>query len=137
MAQYESRVGPPAATLSSMSLELRRRLFRHFAATGRPPGLTRQEADALAAERAVVLDETGSIAFANPFAAGPAAYRVTTSARTYSAVCVWDALGIAAALAKDAAIDACCPDCDEALRLTVRDRTIEPTAHAVHSSSPQ
>lgn len=65
-----------------MSTESRRHVFRHFAETTRPPALAAQEAEALAAEHAVVLDETGAIAFANPFATGPADYRVTTSIRT-------------------------------------------------------
>lgn len=90
----------------------------------------------LAAEHAVVLDDTGDVAFANPFAAGPAAYRVTTAVRGYWAVCVWDALGIAAALAADATIDTRCPDCGEELRLAVRDGTLEPSTYAVHFLVP-
>ncbi|MGB9184224.1 MAG: organomercurial lyase [Solirubrobacteraceae bacterium] len=119
-----------------MSIESRRRIFRHFAETARPPALAPQEAAALAAEHAVVLDEAGAVAFANPFAAGPADYRVTTSVRTYSAVCVWDALGVAAALAQNATIDTRCPDCGDDLRLTVDNGKLDPSAYVVHFLVP-
>src|ERR1700693_4324366 len=51
-----------------MTVELRRRIFRHYANTGSPPELPRETLEELAAKHAVVLDDTGGIAFANPFA---------------------------------------------------------------------
>ena len=84
-----------------MTVELRRRIFRHYADTGSPPELPREALDELAAAHAVVLDDTGGIAFANPFATAPAAFTVTTGNRTFAAVCPWDALGILALLETD------------------------------------
>ena len=84
-----------------MTVELRRRIFRHYADTGSPPELPRAKLEALAAEHAVVLDDAGRIAFANPFATGPAALTVTTGDRTFAAVCPWDALGILTLLDAD------------------------------------
>ena len=119
-----------------MSVEMRRRIFRHFADTGGPPELAPAELAALAAEHAVVLDDEGRIAFANPFATGPAAYRVATDARTYAAVCVWDALGIAAALGADARVETRCPDCGDPLELEVPDGELAPTETIVHFLVP-
>lgn len=51
-------------------------------------------------------------------------------------MCVWDALGIAAALAENAAIDTRCPDCGDELRLTVRDGTLDRSAYVVHFFVP-
>jgi len=84
-----------------MTVELRRRIFRHYADTGSPPELPRVELEELAVQHAVVLDAAGHIAFANPFATGPSALTVTTGDRTFSAVCPWDALGILALLRAD------------------------------------
>jgi hypothetical protein len=63
--------------------------------------LPRDELDELLVQHAVVLDDAGRIAFANPFATGPAAVTVTTGDRTFSAVCPWDGLGILALLHAD------------------------------------
>jgi len=84
-----------------MTVELRRRIFRHYADTGSPPELPREQLEELAAQHAVVLDEAGHISFANPFATGPAALTVTTGERTFAAACPWDALGILALLEED------------------------------------
>jgi hypothetical protein len=62
-------------------LSMRREPYRHYAATGRPPELAADELAALEAVHAVVLDNTGAIAFANPFATGPAPFRVKTDRR--------------------------------------------------------
>jgi hypothetical protein len=122
--------------MDGMSVDLRRSIFRHFADTGAPPELTRAELARLASEHAVALDAEGRLAFANPFARGPAAYRVTTPSRSYAAVCVWDALGIAALTGADARIDADCPDCGEPLSLEVAAGELAATAHVVHFLVP-
>lgn len=115
---------------------MRRRIFRHFADTGEPPDFTRAELRALAAEHAVVLGADGRIAFANPFAVAPAEYRVETPERAYAAVCVWDALGIAALLGGDAAVEGSCPDCGEPLRLEAAGDALAPTDAVVHFLVP-
>jgi hypothetical protein len=119
-----------------MAVEMRRRIFRHFADTGEPPELSTAELAELAAGHAAVLDDAGRLAFANPFATGRAAYRVATSDRSYGAVCVWDALGIVAALGADARVESRCPDCDELLLLEIGDGELEPTDTVVHFLVP-
>ena len=119
-----------------MNVELRRRIFREFAATGAPPELAADELAALAREHAVVLDGRGRIAFANPFAASPAPYTVVTPTRVRFAVCVWDGLGVAAALGEDARVEARCPDCQDELFLEVRRGELAPTDSVVHFLVP-
>ena len=70
------------------------------------------------------------------FATGPAAYRVATDARTYAAVCVWDALGIVAALGANARVETRCPDCGDPLELEVHDGELTPTETIVHFLVP-
>jgi hypothetical protein len=114
-----------------MTVELRRRIFRHFADTGSPPELSRAELDELFTQHAVVLDDAGGIAFANPFATGPAAFTVTTGDRAFFAVCPWDALGILALLEADGhASDA------DGLSLEIRSGQLVETSAVVHFLLP-
>ena len=70
---------------------------------------------------ALVLDEVGEIAMANPFAARPTDFRVDAAGRSWFANCGWDAFGIGAALGVDSAFDTHCADCDEPIHITIRD----------------
>ena len=117
-------------------LSVRRELYRHYAATGRPPTLASDEVAALEAVHAVVLDRTGAIAFANPFATGPAPFRVQTDRRSYNAICAWDALGVLAAVDRDGTVEGDCPDCGELIALRVRRRAIGRTDAVVHFLVP-
>jgi hypothetical protein len=119
-----------------MSVELRRLIFRHFADTGAPPDLAREELDALAAQHAVVLDADGRIEFANPFATGPTDFLVTSGGRRWFGTCVWDALGILAALGADGQVDTHCRDCGETLRLEVLAGGLAETTGVVHFLVP-
>ena len=63
----------------------------------------------------------GDIWAANPFCAVRSGFRVETSGKRYWGICIWDALGIVAALhASDASIQAPCGDCGELLHLEFR-----------------
>jgi hypothetical protein len=80
-------------------LTLRRAIFESFAATGRPPEVDdavglRELADA----HVVVLDRSGQIVMAHPFAAPGGACRVDAGGRRWWGNCAWDGLGIVAAL---------------------------------------
>src|SRR5699024_6563726 len=59
---------------------------------------------------ALVLDDAGEIAMANPFAARPTPFRVDSAGRSWFANCGWDAFGIGAALGSDSTIHSDCPD---------------------------
>ena len=65
--------------------------------------------------------ESGEIVMAPPFSAVPTPFGVRIEGRTYYANCVWDAYGVAAALGKDAEIDASCGCCGEPTPMGVRD----------------
>ena len=119
-----------------MTVEARRRIFQQFALTGAPPELAADELAVLAGEHAVVLNAEGRIAFANPFAASPAPYTVVTPTRVRSAVCVWDGLGVAAALGEDARVESRCPDCQDQLCLEVRGGALVPTRAVIHFLVP-
>jgi hypothetical protein len=96
------------ATLTPAELELRRRIFTAFAATGRPP-TTLDPGDGallrtLAEHHVVVLDAGDGILMAHPFAAHRDGARVDAGGRTWWGSCAWDGLGIVAALGLPEAI---------------------------------
>src|ERR1700740_3144046 len=64
----------------------------------RPPAEIHEALKQLAAAKVLILaPNDGNIWAANPFCAVPSPFRVETRGRTYWGICIWDALGIAAA----------------------------------------
>ena len=85
--------------MNEAELALRREIFEAFARTGEPPELQPSETlRSLAAQHVVVLDETGAIRMAHPFAAHREGTRVDADGRTWWGSCAWDGFGIVAAL---------------------------------------
>jgi Alkylmercury lyase len=80
--------------------------------------------------------DSGEIVMAPPFSAVPTAFAVRSEGKTYFANCVWDAYGIAAALHKDAEIDASCGCCGEPMRMAVRDGACVSTPGVAHFAVP-
>jgi hypothetical protein len=80
--------------------------------------------------------ETGEIVMAPPFSAVPTSFNVLAGNTTYYANCVWDAYGVAAALKRDAAIEASCGCCGEPMRMAVRDGRHVPTEGIAHFAVP-
>jgi hypothetical protein len=120
--------------MDDLDLQVRRATYRRFVEVGRAPtagevaeaiGITEDEIRAawrrLHDGHALVLDETGEIRMANPFAARPTDFRVDADGRSWYANCAWDAFGIGAALHVDSEFDTHCPDCAEPIRVRVRD----------------
>jgi len=65
----------------------------------------------LAAARVMILRPgTTEILSFNPFAAGPTDFRVRAGGRDWSALCAWDAFGVAAALRTDGLVLGHCGD---------------------------
>lgn len=62
---------------------------------------------------------TEELWLAHPFCATDAPFEVTSGARRWESICVWDALGILALVETDGSVDTSCPDCGEDLRLEV------------------
>src|SRR5215469_14222131 len=101
-----------AIGIEALARDVRLYVFREAAATAHIPqlreislALGRAEADiqaalhALAAGKVLILaPNDGAIWAANPFCAVPSGFRVSAAGKRFWGLCIWDALGIAAAL---------------------------------------
>ena len=139
-----------AVALETLARDVRLYLFGQAAGTGRVPqppeiaaalGRTRDEVlDAvkhLASGKVLVLaPNDGDIWAANPFCAVPTGFRVQAGGKRYSGMCIWDALGIIAALGMDGVIQAPCGDCGEAMQLEVRGGQLVRSDGIVHFAIP-
>ena len=92
----------------------------------------------LAAGRVLILaPNTTNVWAANPFCAVPSNFRVSALGRTYWGICIWDALGIAAALHTDATVSARCSDgCNQEIVLEVKDDALARSEGIVHFGVP-
>jgi Alkylmercury lyase len=130
--------------------EVRLHVFRQTAKTARAPKpeeiattLGRAEPDVeeslrrLAASHLLVLAPgTSNVWIAPPFCAVPTDFRVRADGRTYWGICIWDALGIPAALHADATITARCGDCGDELGLDVQEGRLVRGEGIVHFAVP-
>src|SRR5437868_15361212 len=74
-------------------------------ALGQPQAAVEEALRRLAAARVLILAPgTTNVWAANPFSAVPSGMRVEARGRTYWGICIWDALGIPAALHADAIV---------------------------------
>jgi hypothetical protein len=108
-------------------------VYTHFAETGRRPDLgevvSRAQIDeaavlaslqSLRAQRLLLLEADGrSIRMAPPFSGVPTQHLVEADGLAYFANCAWDALGIPAALHKEARVHSRCEQSGEPLDLPV------------------
>jgi len=140
--------GPSDA--EDLARQVRLYVFRQAAETGRVPqppqiaaALRRAEPDVitavkqLAAGKVLILaPNDGNIWAANPFCAVPSGFRVQAGDQTYWGICIWDALGICAALGKDAVISAPCGDCGEPMSLEIRQGGLARSEGIIHFAVP-
>jgi hypothetical protein len=141
---------PPHSDLAALARQVRLYVFRHAADTTQVPQAP-QIAEALdrpleaihaalqqlAAGKVLILaPHDGAIWAANPFCAVPSGFRVLVSGKRYWGICIWDALGIAAALRQDAEIRAPCGDCGEPLLLEVRQGRLTRSEGVIHFAIP-
>lgn len=130
--------------------QLRNHVYTITAESGRPPR-SAELSDRLGVSAAEVLEgfarlrerrllyldtETGEIVMAPPFSAAPTAFLVTAGDRRYFANCVWDSYGIAAALHRDAVVDASCGCCGAPMSLGVRNGSPVPSEGVAHFAVP-
>lgn len=141
---------PAGPTPEALAREVRLYVFQQAAETARVPqppqiaeALRRPQAEIqealkhLGAGKALILAPNDSnIWAANPFCAVPSGFRVEAGGKTYWGICIWDSLGICAALGKDAVIRAPCGDCGDALRLEVRNGKLVHTEGIIHFAVP-
>lgn len=129
---------------------VRMAVYRRFAETGQPPALAdtaaRVRADTgrvrdayqrLRARRLLVLEPDGaSIRMAPPFSGVPTDHVVESGGVTYHANCAWDALGVPAALHREAVVRSRCGHSGEPLRLAVGPDGPEPNDWLFHCLVP-
>ncbi len=108
------------------------------AALGRPQPEIEESLRRLAAGRVLILaPNSTNVWAANPFCAVPSDFRVSALGSTYWGICIWDALGIAAALHTDATVTARCSDgCNHEIVLEVRDGALVRSEGIVHFAVP-
>src|SRR5712691_817509 len=89
-------------------------------------------------KRLLVLEpgSTSKIRMAPPFSGVPTAFLVKVGEKAYYANCVWDALGISAALHEDADVIACDGCTGEPMSLRVRDGNPVPQECVIHFAVP-
>ncbi len=91
----------------------------------------------LAEARMLVLQrDGGEVLMANPFSAVPTAFVATVDGQAYYGNCIWDVMGVAAMLGRDARIQASCGDCGTAMPLRVSDGSLDPAQGIVHFAVP-
>ena len=136
--------------MDAFDREVRLYVFHQTADTGQVPGpgeiaaaLDRSQPEVeeslgrLAAGRVLILAPgTANIWAPNPFCAVPSNFKVSARGRTYWGICIWDALGIAAALHSDATVTAGCGDCNEQIVLEVKDGALARGEGVVHIGVP-
>jgi len=67
----------------------------------------------------VLQPSSGEVLMANPFSAVPTAFAVSSQGRAWWGNCIWDGLGVLAMVAADGSVTTACPDCGEAMTVTV------------------
>ena len=85
----------------------------------------------LADAHILVLDETGEVRMAHPFAARETPFRVRTRQANYWANCAWDALAIPLLLDVDGRTRTACPHSGAPIDLVVTNGRVEPAGGAV------
>ncbi|MFN2397837.1 MAG: organomercurial lyase [Gemmatimonadaceae bacterium] len=140
----------PSKDLEALARDVRIHVFREAAATARVPqapdisrALGRSEEDVraalheLAAGKVLILaPNDGNIWAANPFCAVPSGIRVTGAGKRYWGICIWDALGIAAAIGGEAVVSAPCGDCGAGMTLEVSGGELIRSEGLVHFAIP-
>jgi len=107
------------------------------AALGHPRAEVEEAIRQLAAGKVLILaPNDGNIWAANPFCAVPSPFRVEARGMTYWAICIWDALGVVAALGTDAVIRAYCGDCSEPMLLEIADGKLRRSDGIIHFAVP-
>ena len=139
-----------AGGVEAFANDVRLHIYREAAATGRVPqapeisaALGRPETDVratlqhLAAGKAVILTPLdAAIWIAPPFCAVPSSFRVVSGGTRFWGICIWDAMGIAAALDADSVITALCGDCGIPMTLEIRNGRLLRSEGVVHFGVP-
>ncbi len=129
--------------------KLRMFIYKHILKTGRAPlvaemaeGLSLSRAEAnralehLCQNHAFVQQENGELWRAAPFSAVPSGFAAEAGKRSWWGNCIWDALGILAAIKKDGRVLASCGCCNRAMTLNVKKGRLVETEGLIHFAVP-
>jgi len=126
-------------------------IYDHFATTTHAPAVAdiAQELSAPVDDVQAAFDELHSkrllvpepgdrtrIRMAPPFSAVPTTFKVHVQGKRYDANCVWDGLGVLAALHTDGMVRARDGHSREAMTLVIRDGSPKPTPCVIHFAVP-
>jgi Alkylmercury lyase len=133
----------------SIDARLRSFVFDHLVRTGRAPliaemakGLRRSLSEInlavnqLCATHAFIRAENGEIWRAAPFSAVPTAFTTQVGKRSWWGNCIWDALGILAAVHRDGIVLASCGCCNAGMMLHVKREIIQEKEGLIHFVVP-
>jgi alkylmercury lyase-like protein len=134
---------------TSLDVRLRRFIFDHLVRTGRAPLIAQmakelrhpvsevnQALDRLCATHAFIRSERGELWRAAPFSAVPTSFTAQVGKRSWWGNCIWDALGILAALHRDGSVLASCGCCNTGMTLHVRRNSIQEKEGLIHFAVP-
>jgi hypothetical protein len=129
---------------------VRLEVYRFFVDQGRPP-VPAEITEAVSMDQASVEDSfrrladahvlvlapgTPYIWMANPLSAIPTPFSVEAAGRAWFGNCIWDALGIVAMLGGTGSVRTWCPDCREALVVSVEENRLSSGEGIVHYAVP-
>jgi Alkylmercury lyase len=91
----------------------------------------------LSRSHAFMLQEgSGELWRAAPFSAVPTSFPVRAGKRSWWGTCIWDALGILAALHRDGQVLASCGCCNLSMQLRVKGGKLQASAGVIHIAVP-
>ena len=90
----------------------------------------------LSENHAFMTQENGELWRAAPFSCIPTAFPVTVGKKSWFGNCIWDALGISAALTKDARIGASCGCCNLDMPIDIRKGKLRAGEGVIHIAVP-
>ncbi|HKP53891.1 MAG TPA: organomercurial lyase [Chloroflexia bacterium] len=137
---------------AALDFEVRRLIYDELIERGAVPGASQlakvlgrtigEVRDALKrmkeAHTLVLQEGDEEILMAMPFSAVPTPFLVKIGESAWWGNCIWDAIGIAAMVRKDAIITTSCGDCNDAMEVRIEDNSVRVTGGEgiVHFSVP-
>jgi len=136
--------------MNALDARVRSHVYAHFVERGAAPSPAEVAAalgtplegvsasfERLADGKALVLQPASrEVLMAEPFSAVPTAFVVRSGTSSWWANCIWDALGIPAAIGVDATVLTSCADCGEAMTVEVADGRLVAGDCVAHYSVP-
>ena len=140
----------PSKSAEELDVDVRRCVYDSFLTTGESiavASISKQLGESRSAIAAslsrlakahmlVLQPESGEVLMAIPFSAVPTAFRVQSERLGWWANCIWDAMGVCAMTQVDGTILTSCPDCGEAMSLTIQGSQQKPAQGIVHFAVP-